>query len=94
MAGIGGEWIEVSPERFFSSGVGPRDCSNVVLIELERQLWTYVSSLAKSQVPLNVELEVVGDEYRCEDDGVWEEWLDNGRRFGSGFKIMWVGIPP
>ena len=38
-----------------------------------------MSSLAKSHIPLNVELEVVGDEYRCGDDGVWEEWLDGLR---------------
>ena len=69
----------VSRALFFSSVVGPQDCSNVVLIELEQQLWTYASSLAKSQVPLNVELEVVGDKFRCEDDGVWREWLDGLR---------------
>ena len=49
----------------------PQGCWSVVLIELEQQLWTYESSLENCQVPVNVELEVVDDEVRCEDGGVW-----------------------
>ena len=74
MEGVVDEWIKVSPERCFFFGCGsssPPYCWSVVLIGLEQQLWTYESSRENCQVPVNVELEVVGDEVRCEDGGVW-----------------------
>ena len=68
------------PSIVFSSVVDPQGCWNVVWIELEQQLWTHESSLENCQEPVSVELELVVDENRCEDGGVWRYWLDELRR--------------
>ena len=56
------------PSVVFSLVVDPRDCLSVVLNGLEQKRWIYVTSRVEGLVPLNVVLEVKGDEFLGEKD--------------------------